>query len=162
MGTFENNTRNITILTSALVIFLSVFMLQYNYAAAAQGAVNTQAAKSLFYNSIVAALVSELGTIVLSWHSDTNPASMIQLVAVSPLLVLDLAIIEVWAGLVLSYDGDNESRRRVIIQSSFLGCYLVAIIFWLWKDMSLKNKVKPRSKENKASGENQTFIKLLN
>jgi hypothetical protein len=122
-------------------------------------------AQLLFYSSLITAIVSIVSTSMLSLWFDTRAAAgtIDKCFAISPLLILDTAIIESWAGLVTLYASMSDGWRSALLygQSSLFSLYLIWATVWMWSSLASPPPARlvPVGKESQKS--DTAFLPLL-
>jgi len=101
-----------------------------------------RAAEGLFYSSATSAVISVVMSTMLLFKFEGHESATRKDLAIawSPLIVLDLAIVEFLFGLQLWYSGKNDIWRIALVSSqlAMLLGYCVWMSFWMWTTMCNK------------------------
>ena len=106
-----------------------------------------KASEGLFTSSIISAIVSSTSSTMLAFHfsSQESLSHFENIIALSPVCILDVAILEALAGLTMWYIQRVSSWQQALMigQVSFLVTGLASLAFWMavhWNSLT-KRKI---------------------
>ena len=139
---------------SALAAGLSLAVLTFGEFHPTQSAL-IRAAEGLLCSSALSSVISVMTSTMLLFNFEGRQSATRKDLAIawSPLVILDLALVEYMLGLIFWYSGKNTGWSTALLSSQFailLG-YCIWISIWMW--MTMSNKGGLGGEEARATAE---------
>jgi hypothetical protein len=140
---------------AALVAGLSLAILTFNEFHPTQSNL-ARAAEGLLCSSAITAVISVMTSTMLLFRFEGQEVATRRDLALawSPLVMLDVSILEYLFGILLWYTGKNNSWRTALMTSQLAALLLfsIGVAVWMWQTMSDKGGLGKEEIQAVASG----------